>query len=52
MNKKYVYVLSDTFSTKALYLYDEIFIFVKAVENQNKKKTTLKLQTTPSETSD
>ena len=51
MNKTFVYVLPDTFSTEALYLYDEIFVFVKSVGNPQ-KKTTSKLQTTPSETSD
>ena len=49
MNKTFVYVLPDTFLTEALYLYDEIF-FVKSVGNLQ-KKTTSKLQTTPSETS-
>ena len=50
MNKTFVYVLPGTFSTEALYLHDEIFVFVKSVGNLQ-KKTTSKLQTTPSETS-
>ena len=50
MNKTFVYVLPDTFSTEALYLYDEIFVFVKSVGNLQ-KETISKLQTTPSETS-
>ena len=50
MNKTFVYVLPDTFSTEALYWYDEIFVFVKSVGNLQ-KKTTSKLETTPSETS-
>ena len=50
MNKTFVYVLPDTFSTEALYLHDEIFVFVKLVGNLQ-KKTTSKLQTAPSETS-
>ena len=40
MNKTFVYVLPDTFSTEALYLYDEIFVFVKSVGNLQKKKKT------------
>ena len=53
MKKTFVYVLSDTFSTEALYLYDhEIFVFVKSVGNdlkgklhQNYKRLLPKLQT-------
>ena len=37
MNKTFVYVLPDTFSTEALYWYDEIFVFVKSVGNLQKK---------------
>ena len=50
MNKTFVYLLPDTFLTEAFYLYDEIFVFVKSAGNLQ-KKTTSKLQTTPSETS-
>ena len=51
MSKTFVYVLPDTFSTEALYLYDEIFVFVKSVGNP-RRKTTSKLQSTHSETLD
>ena len=43
MNKTFVYVLPDTFSTEALYLCDEIFVFVKSVgksAKENYVKTT------------
>ena len=46
MNKTFVYVLPDTFSTEALYLCDEILVFMKSVGNLQKKTIISKLQMT------